>query len=185
MDVMSEAPAPDGSSPRQTKFDGPPPMIIDPAKQYTAVMDTSLGSMTIELDAANAPLTVNNFVFLSRYHYYDGIVFHRIIQGFVCQGGDPEGSGRGGPGYRFADEDVTKPYELGSLAMANAGPNTNGSQFFLISGPSGINLPPQYNHFGKIVEGLDVLDQMEKVPTGPGDRPRDDVVINSVTITES
>ena len=182
---MPEAPASDGSSPRQTKFDGPPPMIIDPAKQYTAVMDTSLGSMTIELDAASAPLTVNNFVFLSRYHYYDGIVFHRIIQGFVCQGGDPEGSGRGGPGYRFADEKVTKPYELGSVAMANAGPNTNGSQFFLISGPSGIGLPPQYNHFGQIVEGLDVLDRMEKVPTGPGDRPRDDVVINSVTITES
>jgi cyclophilin family peptidyl-prolyl cis-trans isomerase len=160
-------------------------MIIDPAKQYTAVMDTSLGSLTIELDAASAPLTVNNFVFLSRYHYYDGIVFHRIIQGFVCQGGDPEGSGRGGPGYRFDDEDVTKPYELGSVAMANAGPNTNGSQFFLISGPAGVRLPPQYNHFGKIVAGLDVLDQMEKVPTGPGDRPRDDVVINSVTITES
>jgi peptidylprolyl isomerase len=185
MDDMPEAPAPDGSSPRQTKFDGPPPMVIDPAKQYTAVMETSLGSLTIELDAANAPLTVNNFVFLARYHYYDSIIFHRIIQGFVCQGGDPEGSGRGGPGYRFADEPVTKPYELGSLAMANAGPNTNGSQFFLISGPSGINLPPQYNHFGKIVEGLDVLDRMEKVPTGPGDRPRDDVVITSVTVTES
>jgi peptidylprolyl isomerase len=185
MDVMPEAPAPDGSSPRQTKFDGPPPMIIDPAKQYGAVMETSLGTLTIELDAENAPLTVNNFVFLARYHYYDSIIFHRIIEGFVCQGGDPEGSGRGGPGYRFADEEVKKPYELGSLAMANAGPNTNGSQFFLISGPSGIRLPPQYNHFGKIVEGLDVLDTMQKVPTGPGDRPREDVVINSVTITES
>jgi cyclophilin family peptidyl-prolyl cis-trans isomerase len=103
----------------------------------------------------------------------------------VAQGGDPEGSGRGGPGYRFEDEAVTKPYELGSLAMANAGPNTNGSQFFLISGPSGVRLPPQYNHFGKVVEGLDVVDAIEKVPTGPGDRPREDVVINSVTITES
>jgi peptidylprolyl isomerase len=182
---MPEAPAPDGSSPRQTKFDGPPPMIIDPAKQYTAVMDTSVGTMTIELDAENAPLTVNNFVFLARYHYYDSIIFHRIIEGFVCQGGDPEGSGRGGPGYKFADEKVKKPYELGSLAMANAGPNTNGSQFFLISGPSGVRLPPQYNHFGKVVEGLDVVDAMEKVPTGPGDRPKEDVVINSVTITES
>ena len=160
-------------------------MIIDPAKQYSAVMDTSLGSLAIELDAASAPLTVNNFVFLARYHYYDSIIFHRIIEGFVCQGGDPEGSGRGGPGYRFPDEAVTKPYELGSLAMANAGPDTNGSQFFLISGPAGVRLPPQYNHFGKIVEGLDVLDRMQKVPTGPGDRPRDDVVINSVTITET
>jgi peptidylprolyl isomerase len=173
------------SETRTTRFDAPPPMIIDPAKSYTAVMDTSMGSMTIELDAAAAPLTVNNFVFLATNRYYEGVVFHRIIQGFVCQGGDPEGSGRGGPGYKFADEDVTKPYELGSVAMANAGPNTNGSQFFLISGPSGVRLPPQYNHFGKITEGLDVLDRMEKVPTGPGDRPREDVVINRVTITES
>jgi peptidylprolyl isomerase len=182
---MPEAPASDGSSPRQTKFDGPPPMIIDPAKTYTAVMDTSMGSMTIELDAEQSPLTVNNFVFLARWHYYDGIIFHRVIQGFVAQGGDPEGSGRGGPGYKFADEKVTKPYELGSLAMANAGPNTNGSQFFLISGPSGIRLPPQYNHFGKVVDGLDVVDRIEKVATGAGDRPKEDVVINSVTITES
>jgi cyclophilin family peptidyl-prolyl cis-trans isomerase len=160
-------------------------MIIDPAKTYTAVMDTSMGSMTIELDAANAPITVNNFVFLARWHYYDGIIFHRIIPGFVCQGGDPEGSGRGGPGYKFQDEPVTTPYELGSLAMANAGPNTNGSQFFLISGPSGVRLPPQYNHFGKVVDGLDIVDRMEKVATGSGDRPKEDVVINSVTITES
>jgi cyclophilin family peptidyl-prolyl cis-trans isomerase len=141
--------------------------------------------MTIELDAANAPITVNNFVFLARWHYYDGIIFHRIIPGFVCQGGDPEGSGRGGPGYKFQDEPVTTPYELGSLAMANAGPNTNGSQFFLISGPSGVRLPPQYNHFGKVVDGLDIVDRMEKVATGSGDRPKEDVVINSVTITES
>ena len=179
---MAELPL---SETRTTKFSGPPEMIIDPSKTYTAVMDTSMGSMTIELDAENAPLTVNNFVFLARWRYYDGIIFHRIIQGFVCQGGDPEGSGRGGPGYRFADEDVKKPYELGSLAMANAGPDTNGSQFFLISGPSGVRLPPQYNHFGKVVEGLDVVDAMEKVPTGPGDRPKEDVVINSVRITES
>jgi peptidylprolyl isomerase len=173
------------SETRTTRFDAPPPMIIDPAKSYTAVMDTSMGSMTIELDAAAAPLTVNNFVFLATNRYYEGVVFHRIIQGFVCQGGDPEGTGRGGPGYKFADEDVTKPYQLGSVAMANAGPNTNGSQFFLISGPSGVGLPPQYNHFGRITEGLDVLDRMEKVATGPGDRPREDVVINRVTISES
>jgi peptidylprolyl isomerase len=186
MGVMPpECPAPDGSSPRATSFDGPPPMCIDPAKNYTAVMDTSMGSMTIELDAVNAPLTVNNFVFLARYHFYDGVTFHRIIQGFVCQGGDPEGTGRGGPGYRFADEPVAKPYEIGSLAMANAGPNTNGSQFFLISGPSGVRLPPQYNHFGRVVDGLDVVDQMEKVPTGAGDKPKEPVVINSVTINES
>ena len=92
---------------------------------------------------------------LARYHYYDGVIFHRIINGFVCQGGDPTGTGRGGPGYRFADE-LPKPgrYEVGSLAMANAGPDTNGSQFFIISGPNGTGLPPQYSLFGKVVNGV-------------------------------
>ena len=183
---MPECPAVDGSSPRQTSFDGEFPMCIDPSKTYTAEMVTSMGTLTIALDPIAAPTAVNNFVSLARYHYYDGLIFHRIIQGFVCQGGCPEGSGRGGPGYRFADE-LPKPgrYELGSLAMANAGPNTNGSQFFVISGPSGMGLPPQYSLFGKVVNGLDVVDAMEKVPTGPGDRPKTDVVIESVTITES
>ena len=184
--MATDCPAPDGSSPRVTRFDGPPPMCIDPSKRYTAVLSTSLGDMTIALDAVGAPQTVNNFVVLSRYHFYDGVIFHRIIQGFMCQGGDPEGSGRGGPGYRFADE-LPKPgrYEVGSVAMANAGPDTNGSQFFIVSGPSGVRLPPQYSLFGKVVSGLDVLDRMEKVQTGMGDRPVDDVVINSVTVTES
>jgi cyclophilin family peptidyl-prolyl cis-trans isomerase len=179
-------PAADGSSERKTKFDGPPPMCIDPAKSYTAEMVTSMGSMTIALDPITAPNTVNNFVFLSRYHYYDGIIFHRIIRNFMCQGGDPEGSGRGGPGYRFADE-LPKPgrYEIGSVAMANAGPNTNGSQFFIVSGSDGVRLPPQYSLFGKVVKGLDVLEAMQSVPTDRGDRPKDDVVIQSVTITES
>ncbi len=183
---MPECPAVDGSSPRQTTFDGEFDMCIDPSKTYTAEMVTSMGTLTIALDPIAAPKTVNNFVSLARYHYYDGLNFHRIIQGFVCQGGCPEGSGRGGPGYRFADE-LPKPgrYELGSLAMANAGPNTNGSQFFIISGPSGMGLPPQYSLFGKVVDGLDVVEAMEKVPTGPGDRPKNDVVIESVTITES
>ncbi len=183
---MPECPAVDGSSPRQTSFDGPFPMCIDPAKSYQAEMSTSLGAMTIMLDAAGAPNTVNNFVCLARYKYYDGLVFHRIIQGFMCQGGCPEGSGRGNPGYRFEDE-LPKPgrYEIGSLAMANAGPNTNGSQFFIVSGSSGMGLPPQYSLFGKVVGGLDVVDAMEKVKTGPGDRPVDDVVIQSITITES
>jgi peptidylprolyl isomerase len=161
-------------------------MCIDPQRRYTATMDTSLGSMTIALDAVNAPATVNNFVVLSRYHYYDGVVFHRIIKGFMCQGGDPQGTGRGGPGYTFADE-LPRPgrYEVGSVAMANAGPNTNGSQFFIVSGPSGVGLPPQYSLFGKVVKGLEVVSAMESVPTGPGDRPRQDVVINSITIEEA
>jgi peptidylprolyl isomerase len=181
-----ECPAVDGSSPKTQKFSGPPPMCIDPSKTYTAVMETSMGSLTIALDPIGAPTTVNSFVFLARYRYYEGIIFHRIIKDFVCQGGDPTGTGTGGPGYKFADE-LPKPgrYEVGSVAMANAGPNTNGSQFFLISGASGVRLPPAYALFGKIVKGLDVLEAMQSVPTGSGDRPKTDVVINSVTITES
>ncbi len=183
---MPACPAADGSSERQTSFDGPFDMCIDPSKRYTAEMVTSVGTMVIALDSAAAPKTVNNFVSLARYHYYDGLIFHRIIQSFMCQGGCPEGSGRGNPGYRFEDE-LPAPgrYEIGSLAMANAGPNTNGSQFFIVSGPSGVGLPPQYSLFGKVVKGLDVVDELEKVPTAPGDRPLTDVVIESVTITES
>jgi cyclophilin family peptidyl-prolyl cis-trans isomerase len=160
-------------------------MVIDPAKRYTAVLETSIGSMTIALDAANAPVTVNNFVVLARYHYYEDVIFHRIIKGFMCQGGDPTGTGMGGPGYKFADE-LPKPgrYEIGSIAMANSGPNTNGSQFFIVSGSSGVGLPPLYSLFGKVVKGLDVIDKMETVSTDNQDRPYDDVVIKSVTITE-
>jgi cyclophilin family peptidyl-prolyl cis-trans isomerase len=141
--------------------------------------------MVISLDPAAAPKTVNSFVFLARYHYYDGIIFHRVIPGFVLQGGDPTGTGTGGPGYKFADE-LPKPgrYELGSLAMANAGPNTNGSQFFVISGPSGIRLPPQYSLFGKVVSGLDVVATIDALGSQSG-TPKEKVTIESVTITES
>ncbi|HZU71293.1 MAG TPA: peptidylprolyl isomerase [Acidimicrobiales bacterium] len=182
--MATECPNPDGSSPRKVRFDGPPPMCIDPDKRYTARMETSKGSITIALDAVAAPKTVNNFVVLSRYHYYDGVTFHRIIPGFVCQGGDPEGTGRGGPGYKFADE-LPKPgrYEIGSLAMANAGPDTNGSQFFIISGPDGARLPPQYSLFGKVVSGLDVVSAIEAVGTSSGN-PKEKVVIQSVEISE-
>ena len=183
--MPTECPAPDGSSPKRQRFDGPPPMCIDPARTYGATMVTSKGTMTLHLDAAGAPNTVNNFVFLSRYHYYDGVGFHRIIPGFMVQGGDPEGTGRGGPGYRFADE-LPRPgrYAVGSLAMANAGPDTNGSQFFIVSGPSGVGLPPQYSLFGKVVSGLDVVAAIEAVGTGSGS-PKEKVTIESVTITES
>ena len=184
--MSTECPAADGSSPRLTSFDGPPPMCIDASKSYSAEMVTSLGSVVIELDAAKAPRTVNNFVVLARYHYYDGLVFHRIINGFMCQGGCPEGSGRGGPGYRFDDELPQKgDYQVGSLAMANAGPNTNGSQFFVVSGDAGVGLPPDYALFGQVTSGLEVIQAMQAVETGPGDRPRTDVVIESVTIQES
>jgi len=184
--MPTDCPAADGSSPRRTHFDEPPPMCIDPARRYTADMVTSLGTLTIALDPVGAPVTVNNFVVLARHHFYDGVLFHRIIEGFMCQGGDPEGTGRGGPGYRFADE-LPRPgrYEVGTVAMANAGPNTNGSQFFIVSGPQGTRLPPQYSLFGKVVKGLDVLARLESVPTGAGDRPAEDVVIESVTITEA
>ena len=173
----------DGSSPRKQSFPDEPEMGIDPSKRYTAVMSTSMGDLVIALDPVSAPKTVNNFVFLALYHYYDGVIFHRIIRNFVCQGGDPTGTGRGGPGYKFADElPGAGRYEVGSLAMANAGPNTNGSQFFLISGPDGCRLPPAYALFGKVVKGLDVVEAMHQVTT-KSERPITDVVINSVTIT--
>jgi len=180
-----ELPAADGSSPKRQKFSAEPPMCIDPAKRYTATMITSKGTMVIALDPIAAPRTVNNFVFLARYHYYDGIIFHRVIPGFVLQGGDPEGSGRGGPGYRFADElPKAGRYEIGSLAMANAGPDTNGSQFFIISGPDGARLPPQYSLFGAVVSGGDVVTTIDAVGTRSG-TPTEKVTIESVTIEES
>lgn len=183
--MTSPCPNSDGSSPKQQSFEGPPPMCIDRSKRYSARMVTSKGTLSIALDPVGAPLTVNNFVFLSRYHYYDGIVFHRIIPGFVLQGGDPTGTGTGGPGYRFADE-LPQPgrYELGSLAMANAGPDTNGSQFFVISGPSGMRLPPQYSLFGKVVTGMDVVAAIDAVGTQSG-TPTERVTIESVTISEA
>jgi cyclophilin family peptidyl-prolyl cis-trans isomerase len=160
-------------------------MCIDLAKRYTAEMVTSKGTMTFALDAIGAPRTVNNFVVLARYHYFEGIFFHRVIPGFVLQGGDPDGTGAGGPGYRFEDE-LPKPgrYELGCLAMANAGPNTNGSQFFVISGPDGMRLPPQYSLFGTIVSGLDTVATIDAIGT-PSGKPTERVVIESVTITEA
>src|SRR5579863_4568279 len=185
VDQMSDLPNPDGTSEKRQKFSSAPPMIIDTSKNYTATMVTSKGTLEIVLDALGAPNTVNSFVYLARWHYYDGIVFHRVIPGFVLQGGDPTGTGAGGPGYKFNDE-LPKPgrYELGSLAMANAGPHTNGSQFFVISGPDGMRLPPLYALFGKVVKGLDVVEAINNIGTSSG-KPREDVVIESVTITES
>ncbi len=183
--MSDQMPQPDGSSPQRQKFDAAPPMIIDPSRTYTATMVTSHGTMEFLLDAASAPQTVNSFVFLARWHYYDGIVLHRIIPGFVLQGGDPTGTGAGGPGYRFDDE-LPKPgrYELGSLAMANAGPHTNGSQFFIISGPDGMRLPPLYALFGNATKGLDVVSAIDAVGS-PSGKPRETVTIESLTITES
>jgi cyclophilin family peptidyl-prolyl cis-trans isomerase len=181
------APCPeaDGSSKRRDEFDGPPQMCIDPAKSYAAEVETNLGSFTIQLDATKAPQTVNNFVFLARYHYFDGLTFHRIIKDFMFQGGDPTGTGSGGPGYEFADElPAAGEYQMYSVAMANAGPNTNGSQFFVITGESGVGLSPDYSLFGQVVDGTDVADKIGAVQTGANDKPTEEVTMKSVTIVE-
>ncbi len=183
--MPTEFPPADGSARKTRRFDAQPVMGIDLSRRYSAEVVTSKGTMVFALDAIAAPRTVNNFVFLARYHYFDGIAFHRVIPGFVVQGGDPEGTGAGGPGYRFEDE-LPSPgkYQIGSLAMANAGPDTNGSQFFVISGPDGVRLPPLYAYFGQLVSGRDVLALIDKVGT-PGGVPREHVTMESVTITEA
>jgi cyclophilin family peptidyl-prolyl cis-trans isomerase len=172
------------------QFSAPPAQEIDQAKKYTATIDTSMGTMKADLFASEAPMTVNNFVFLARQGYYDGSPFHRIIKDFMVQTGDPVNrNGTGGPGYRFQDEPVKRPYERGTLAMANAGPNTNGSQFFIVHG-NNVGLPPNYTIFGKLTDGLDTLDKIANVPVGPsagGERskPQSEVTINSITIDET
>lgn len=152
----------DGSSPRYTHFTSAPPFCIDVAKRYVLTMTTDVGPIQITLDPQVAPVTVNNIVFLAGYHYFDGTVFHRVIPGFVDQGGDPTGTGSGGPGYRFADElpRSAAAYADGALAMANSGPNTNGSQFFLVVNGGGAQLSPNYTYFGQITSGLAVADKI-------------------------
>ena len=161
----------------------PPEMAIDPKKAYSATIETSAGTMKAELFAAEAPKTVNNFVFLARDGFYDGVIFHRVIRGFMIQGGDPKGTGSGGPGYRFDDEPVKRPYKRGTLAMANAGPNTNGSQFFVMH--ADYALPPSYTIFGKLTEGEDVVDAIATARTGSQDRPVTPVEIRSIAIDEA
>ena len=167
-------------------YDAAPEMQIDPAATYHATMVTTCGTIEIDLFAADAPLAVNNFVFLAREGFYDGVIFHRVISGFMIQGGDPTGTGTGGPGYRFEDElaaSRSHGYKMGTLAMANAGPNTNGSQFFIMHQDYG--LPPQYSVFGKTTEGQDVVNDIAAVSTNRQDRPDEDVVIQTVEITEA
>ena len=165
------------------KYAQPPEQSIDAQRGYEARIDTSAGTMTAQLFAAEAPKTVNNFVFLAREGFYDGVIFHRVIRGFMIQGGDPTGTGTGGPGYKFADEPVKRKYERGTLAMANAGPNTNGSQFFVMH--ADYPLPPNYTIFGKLTSGEEVLDSIANARTGSNDRPAEPVTINSIEITES
>jgi cyclophilin family peptidyl-prolyl cis-trans isomerase len=164
----------------------PPDTVIDTERSYTATIRTNRGDITATLFADESPATVNNFVFLAREGFYDGVIFHRVIKGFMIQGGDPTGTGTGGPGYRFADElDAARSrgYKMGTLAMANAGPNTNGSQFFIMHQDYG--LPPQYSVFGKATDGLDVVDEIATTATGAGDRPVEDVVISTIEIAEA
>jgi cyclophilin family peptidyl-prolyl cis-trans isomerase len=152
-------PAADGSSPHYTKFSAAPPTCIDATKTYTATMQTDAGNIVIKLDATAAPKTVNNFVFLSGYHFFDGTAFHRVVVNFVDQGGDPTGTGSGGPGYSFADElPKAGAYKAGTLAMANSGANTNGSQFFIVaSDAGGTQLQPNYSLFGQVTGGMDIV----------------------------
>ena len=177
---------------RNNKYTAPPPMTINTEKQYFAVVNTSLGSFKIKLLAKDAPLTVNNFVFLSREGFYNGIVFHRIIKDFMIQTGDPLGNGTGGPGYKFKDELPNKiQYAAGVVAMANAGANTNGSQFFICNGEKAalLNNSPNYTIFGQVVEGMDVVLNISNVPVknnGMGElsKPVNNVTIKDISIEE-
>jgi cyclophilin family peptidyl-prolyl cis-trans isomerase len=167
-------------------WSSPPAMEIDPARAYRATMETSHGTIQIDLFAAEAPKTVNNFVFLARQGFFDGLTFHRVIPGFVVQGGDPKGTGEGDAGYEFEDElDNDLDYRAGTLAMANAGPNTNGTQFFIVEGPQGERLPKNYSIFGRVSEGMETVHAIAAVRTGPRDRPVEPVTISGVTISES
>ncbi|MBM7866172.1 peptidylprolyl isomerase [Heliobacterium gestii] len=177
---------------RNKKYQAPPAMQIDPKKQYRATVQTNRGAFTIELLAADAPKTVNNFVFLARDGYFDGIRFHRIVKDFMIQTGDPLGNGTGGPGYTFADELPPKlSYGPGVVAMANAGPNTNGSQFFVCNGEKAKNLNqmPNYTVFGKVIDGMDTVLKISDTPVtasfgGEKSKPVEEIVMEKVSIEE-
>jgi cyclophilin family peptidyl-prolyl cis-trans isomerase len=171
------------------RWSSPPAMQINPAMPYSADLVTDSGTIQVKLFASESPNTVNNFVFLARQHFYDGTIFHRVISGFMIQGGDPQGTGAGGPGYSFPDELPPKhPYAPGIVCMANAGPNTNGSQFFICSGTGCNSLPPSYVEFGTVTGGQDVVNAIANAPVGPSasgemSSPKTPVHVKSVTIT--
>ncbi len=179
-----ECPPAEGAAERTTSFDSAPPMCLTDGVDYSAVITTDAGPVTVDLLEEKAPETVNNFVFLARNKYYEGITFHRVIPGFMIQGGDPKGTGSGGPGYEFADElPESGEYEIGSMAMANAGPDTNGSQFFIVTGDSGVSLPPDYSLFGIVTDGMDAVTAIED-DGSPQGRPQTLHTIESVEIVE-
>ena len=165
------------------QYDGPPAMMLDESKTYKAVITTTHGVINVDLFTTEVPNTVNNFVFLAREGFYDNVIFHRVIPGFMIQGGDPTGTGTGGPGYRFNDEPVKRQYLRGTLAMANSGANTNGSQFFIMH--QEYALPPQYTIFGFATSGVEVVDSIATLPRNSNDRPNDPPQILSVEIIEA
>jgi len=168
----------------ERQYSQAPEMQIDTNKTYTALFETNMGNFKAELFAKNAPKTINNFVVLARDKFYDGLTFHRIIKDFMIQGGDPKGDGTGDPGYKFEDEFWDQKLVKGVLAMANSGPNTNGSQFFVITAEATDWLDGKHTPFGKIVEGLDVIEKIGVAETGEGDRPKEAVIISEITIEE-
>ncbi len=201
--VMRRQPTPPAPDPSPVETQTPPSMptplaarptvtapqgvTIDVSKKYSAILHTTKGDMTVELSASATPKTVNNFVYLARQKFYDNTIFHRVIKGFMIQGGDPQGNGTGGPGYRFDDEPFTGQYAKGTIAMANAGPNTNGSQFFIMH--ADYPLPPNYVIFGKVTKGLEVVDAIATAPvtmseSGENSKPVEPVTVTSVEILE-
>ncbi len=171
------------------QWSSPPSMSIDQGKEYQATIKTNLGDIVVQLFPEDAPLAVNNFVFLAREGFYNGVKFHRVVKDFVIQSGDPTGTGSGGPGYKFADEAVTRDYVAGTLAMANSGANTNGSQFFITLADFSGQLPKDYTIFGIVTSGFDVVQSIGDVPVtenaiGEPSLPTVDVHIDSITIKE-
>ena len=193
--IFSKAPAENKSSEassaasmKNKKYESMPAMTIDKNKKYTATLQTRKGDIVIELFAKETPVTVNNFVFLAREGFYDGTLFHRIVKGFMIQGGDPLGSGSGGPGYKLDDEKITRDYKRGIIAMANSGPNTNGSQFFIMH--KDYDLPKNYVIFGQVIKGLEVVDVIADVPTTDNgykekSKPTEKITIDKITINET
>lgn len=182
----TQCPPEEGADEPVLAFAAAPPTCIDLDTTYRATLTTSEGDIVLELDPALDPVSVNNFIVLARYRFYDGVTFHRVIEDFVIQGGDPVGDppGTGGPGYQFSGGTPTDEYEIGDIAMANhrGDPSSNGAQFFIITGPNGASLPPLYSPLGQVVEGLDVAVGIQSVETNDDDQPVTDVIIESIDI---
>jgi peptidylprolyl isomerase len=186
---LDEAPPTKGFDELQ-QWEAPPAMALESGVDYQAKITTNLGEVTVDLFEADAPNTVNNFVFLASEGFYQNVPFHRVLAGFVIQSGDPTGTGTGGPGYRFNDEPITREYSQGTVAMANAGPNTNGSQFFITLADLSGRLPKNYTIFGEVLEGQEVVDQIAQVPVRPSpsgepSSPTEPVFIENIEIIKN